>query len=197
MHRRTADARDRFLARVAECATATGGGEFELDLDAYIRQYYRNTALDDLKDRAVEDLAGAALAHLRLGRRREPGAPTIRVCNPTADRDGWTSPHTIVQVVNDDMPFLVDSTSMVLNRHGSYIHLTVHPVLQVRRDDHGRLLEVPLPDHAGPDARLESFMHLEIDRVTAPDVLQQIGAELERALGDVRAACLDWAAMRA
>ncbi|NGP53974.1 NAD-glutamate dehydrogenase [Thioalkalivibrio sp. XN8] len=197
MHPRTADARVRFLARVAECAAAAGGKEFDLDLEAYIGQYYRNTALDDLKDRAVEDLAGAALAHLRLGQRREPGRPRIRVCNPTADRDGWTSPHTIVQVVNDDMPFLVDSTSMVLNRHGSYIHLTVHPVLQVRRDDHGRLLEVPPPDHAGPAARLESFMHLEIDRVTAPDVLAEISAELERALGDVRAACLDWGAMRA
>jgi glutamate dehydrogenase len=197
MHPRTADARDRFLAKVAESAVAAAGSGLQLDLDAYIRQYYRNTALDDLKDRKVEDLAGAALSHLALGRQREPGTPCIRVYNPDARRDGWDSPHTIVQVVCDDMPFLVDSTSMSLNRHGSYIHLTVHPVLPVVRAESGVVLEVPPPDHAGPEARLESFMHLEIDRVTAPDVLRELAAGLERVLGDVRAACADWGTMRA
>ena len=196
MHPRTADARSRFLERVTEAALAAAGDRFGLDVEAYIFQYYRNTALDDLKDRAVADLAGAALSHLQLARKRPPGQPNIRVFNPAAGGEGWHSDHTIVQVITDDMPFLVDSTSMVLNRHGSYIHLTIHPVLQVLRDDRGRLLEIPLPEHAGPDARLESFMHLEIDRETAPDVLQDLAAELERVLGDVRAACQDWSAMR-
>ena len=197
MHPRTADARDRFLGKVAESALASAGDTLGIELEPFVRQYYRNTALDDLQDREVEDLAGAALAHLRLGRKRKRGTPCIRVYNPDAGRDGWDSPHTIVQVVSDDMPFLVDSTSMSLNRHGSYIHLTVHPVLPVVRDDAGVVLEVPSPEHAGPEARLESFMHLEIDRVTAPEVLQALAAGLERALGDVRAACADWGAMRA
>ena len=194
--RRAGDARSRFLEQVVAAASASEAAEAGLDVAAYIAQYYRNTALDDLKDRGATDLAGAALSHLRLALHRQPGTPRILVGNPSPAEEGWNSPHTIVQIVTDDMPFLVDSTSMVLNRHGSYIHLTVHPVLHVRRDDEGRLLEVPLPEHAGPDARLESFMHLEIDRETAPDVLQAILAQLERVLGDVRAACQDWGAMR-
>jgi glutamate dehydrogenase len=196
MQRRSADARSRFLQRIEEAAAAAGD-EFGLDVGAFIHQYYRNTALDDLKDRAVEDLAGAALSHLRLALRRQAGTPCIRVGNPTVNPDGWSSSHSIVQIVTDDMPFLVDSTSMVLNRRGSYIHLTVHPVLNVLRDERGKLVGVPSPEHAGPDARLESFMHLEIDRETAPDVLHTITTELERVLGDVRAACEDWGAMRA
>ena len=196
MHPRTADARSRFLERVVEAAVAAAGGKIALDVAAYIRQYYRNTALDDLKDREVADLAGAALSHLRLAMQRQTGTPCILVGNPAGHTEGWDSAHTIVQIVTDDMPFLVDSTSMVLNRHGSYIHLTVHPVLAVRRDDQGRLIEVPLPDQAGSDARLESFMHLEIDRETAPDILRGIATELDRVLGDVRAACQDWGAMR-
>ena len=196
MQRRSADARNRLLQRIEEAAAAAGD-EFGLDVGAFIQQYYRNTALDDLKDRAVEDLAGAALSHLRLALRRKPGTPCIRVGNPAPHTDGWSSGHSIVQIVTDDMPFLVDSTSMVLNRRGSYIHLTVHPVLNVLRDGQGKLVGVPSPEHAGPDARLESFMHLEIDRETAPDVLDTITRELERVLGDVRAACQDWGAMRA
>ena len=196
MHQRTADARNRFLDKVADTAGAAGRDSFDLDLASYIHQYYRNTALDDLKDRSIEDLAGAALSHLRLAARRSRETPRILVCNPSTESHGWNSAHTIVQVVNDDMPFLVDSTSMVLNRHGSYIHLTVHPVLHVRRGERGKLLEIPAPEHAGADARLESFMHLEIDRATAPDVLKSIADDLERALGDVRATCQDWGAMR-
>jgi glutamate dehydrogenase len=196
MHRRTADARSRFLQRIADEAVAAAQGRLNVDVADFIQQYYRNTSLDDLKERDVGDLAGAALSHLRLAQSRPPGSPQIAVFNPYARTDGWDSPHTIVQVVTDDMPFLVDSTSMVLNRHGSYIHLTVHPVLHARRDARGRLLEIPPPEQAGPDARLESFMHLEIDRETAPDVLEDLSAELERVLGDVRAACQDWSAMR-
>jgi hypothetical protein len=67
MHRRTADARFRFLEQVAAAAEAAAGDDLGLDVKAYIHQYYRNTSLDDLKDREVEDLAGAALSHLRLG----------------------------------------------------------------------------------------------------------------------------------
>ena len=196
MQRRSADARSRFLEKIVAAAKSAADDTLNLDVAAYIQQYYRNTALDDLKDRAVEDLAGAALSHLALAMRRQPGTPRILVGNPAPDTDGWDSGHSIVQIVTDDMPFLVDSTSMVLNRRGSYIHLTVHPVLHVRRNDQGTLLEVPTPDQAGPDARLESFMHLEIDRETAPDVLQAISSELERVLRDVRAACQDWALMR-
>jgi glutamate dehydrogenase len=199
MHPRTADARSRFLQHVADAAAAASEASQDrpgVDVADYVRQYYRNTALDDLKDREAADLAGAALSHLRLAQQRDPDTPRILVFNPGTRTHGWYSAHTIVQIVTDDMPFLVDSTSMVLNRHGSYIHLTIHPVLHVRRDDRGRLLEIPLPEHAGPEARLESFMHLEIDRDTAPDVLQAITAALERVLGDVRAACQDWGAMR-
>ena len=199
MHPRTADARSRFLEQVVEAAVAaaaTARAPLDIDVASYVRQYYRNTPLDDLKDRAVADLAGAALSHLQLALQRPAGTPRIVVFNPATRTEGWNSQHTIVQIVTDDMPFLVDSTSMVLNRQGSYIHLTVHPVLQVQRDERGRLLEVPSPENAGPDARLESFMHLEIDRETAPDVLRATAAELERVLGDVRAACEDWSAMR-
>jgi glutamate dehydrogenase len=197
MHRRSSDTRSRFLDRVAEAAVEAAEAELNLDVAGYIRQYYRNTSLDDLRDREVSDLAGAALSHLRLALARRPGSPQIHVFNPALQTHGWNARHTIVQIVSDDKPFLVDSTSMALNRHGNYIHLTVHPVLHTRRDDQGRLLEIPPPEHAGPDARLESFMHLEIDRETAPEVLESLATELERVLGDVRSACQDWGAMKA
>ena len=82
-------------------------------LETYIRQYYRTVSAEDLRERTPADLAGAALAHLQFGRRRQAGTPRLRVYNPAERSHGWSSTHTIVDTVNDDMPFLVDSTTMV------------------------------------------------------------------------------------
>ena len=69
----------------------------------------------------------------------------MRVYNPRLEQHGWQSTHTVVEIVNDDMPFLVDSVSIELNRHGLGIHLIIHPVLAVRRDSAGRLQDLGLP----------------------------------------------------
>ncbi len=102
----------------------------------------------------------------------------------------------MVEVVNDDMPFLVDSVSMALNRLGLLIHLTIHPVIAVKRAADGTLAEVlESPEGDGGQARFESFMHFEIDRQSDPERLDAIRADLETALGDVRAAVEDWRTM--
>ena len=66
----------------------------------------------------------------------------IRVYNPQFETHGWQSTHTAVEIVTDDKPFLIDSVAMELNRRGFGVHLVIHPVMNVRRDDAGRLLEV-------------------------------------------------------
>ena len=82
----------------------------------------------------ADHLARAALAHWRLGAQRAAGDADRRGPQPHGRSEGWDSPHTVVDIVNDDMPFLVDSVTMALDRHDLGIHLVVHPVLEVRRD---------------------------------------------------------------
>ena len=196
MHRKTADARTRFIDRIVELARERAPADPGVDIAEFVQQYYRNIGLEDLKAHRPENLAGAAMGHLRLAAVRTPGTPTIRVFNPDPRADGWSSEHTIVQMVNDDMPFLVDSVSMAINRSGLYIHLTVHPVMRVKRDAQGRLAGlVPLGRQAA-DARMESLMQIEVDRETDPEAHERLAERFERVLGDVRAACEDWSVMR-
>jgi hypothetical protein len=89
----------------------------------FVRAYYANVAPEDLVDRNEADLAGAALAHWSLARVRRPGEPKLRVYTPSLEEHGWESPHTVVETVVDDMPFLVDSVSMEVSRHGHAIPL--------------------------------------------------------------------------
>ncbi len=199
-------------ARVAENSPAGGKPDEGLDTEGvhtFLQRYYLHTASEDLAERDPVDIYGAALSHYRLGTDRPQGAANVRVHTPSVDENGWTCSHTVVEVVTDDMPFLVDSVTNELSRQDRAIHLVIHPQVVVRRDVTGKLLEIlgtsSLVDAARselpgaqlpPDALVESWIHVEIDRETDRDDLKQISADLRRVLTDVRESVEDWAKMR-
>ncbi len=167
----------------------------------YLRQYYRHVAVEDLAARGDVDVYGAAVSHYRLARQRPQGTATVTAFTPTVAEHGWSAEgHTVVEVVTDDMSFLVDSVTMELNRQGRGVHLVVHPQLPVRRDVTGALVEViddeSLSPEAEPDVCRESWMHVEVDRVADPSELAEIEQALRSVLSDVREAVEDWERMR-
>jgi glutamate dehydrogenase len=160
----------------------------------FARRLYERVADKDLAAAAPEQRAGAAVSLLAFARRRLPGVAKVRVFNPTMAAHGFESRHTIVQIVNDDMPFLVDSIANEFNRREIAVHLLAHPVMAVRRDldgDLGGVLTSELGEHAPRD----SLMHLEIDR-QADSHLDEIATALTRVLAEVRMAVGDWRDMR-
>ena len=93
------------------------------------------------------------------------------------------------------MPFLVDSVRMALNRRGLTIHLVVHPVMHLKRDEEGRLQQVLPLGSTDADASHEAVMHVEVDRQAERAVLEGVQADLESVLDDVAAAVTDWPTM--
>jgi glutamate dehydrogenase len=160
--------------------------------ELFARECFGQLDADDLVERSADDLAGALLSHWQFGAQRKPGAPKVRLINPTVADDGWTSRHSVIEVVNDDMSFLVDSTTVEINRQGLTLHLIVHPLFAVERDAAGTLTAIA-PPKAGQ--RGESWMHIEVDRLVEADRRAALVAGIERVLGDVRAAVEDWPRM--
>ncbi|WP_406125797.1 NAD-glutamate dehydrogenase [Streptomyces sp. NBC_00989] len=166
---------------------------------AFLQRYYLHTAPEDLADRDPVDVFGAAYSHYRLAETRPQGTANVRVHTPTVEENGWTCSHTVVEVVTDDVPFLVDSVTNELTRQGRGIHVVIHPQVVVRRDLTGKLIEVLTTPPAGElphDAHTESWIHVQIDRETDRADLKQITADLLRVLSDVREAVEDWEKMR-
>ena len=192
------DAQSRALAELLDAAVAEAherGRVPEAQLEAlgeFVHQYYRFIAPQDLLGRNPVDVCGAALSQLSLAEQRTPGTALVRVVSPTSDADGWQSPHTVVEVVTDDMPFLVDTVSAELTRQDHGIHLVIHPVLTVRRDAIGRFQELVPAGTTGPDVARESFIHVEIDRLADPADGDRLRNDVRRVLEDVRAAVEDW-----
>ncbi|MBV9622211.1 MAG: NAD-glutamate dehydrogenase, partial [Gammaproteobacteria bacterium] len=182
------------VALIDRIARSTGSARRSDLTPRFLRAYFHGVGEEDLAARRPRDLAKAALAHLELGARRTAGRTLVKVFNPTLAQDGFESPHTLVLTVTDDMPFLVDSIGMSFGRAELAVHLIVHPVLQVRRDRGGRLLD--LGTNGAAVARAESWQLYEIDRVTDPRQLQRLREDLAETLADVRIAVSDWGTMR-
>jgi glutamate dehydrogenase len=157
----------------------------------FLPRYYAELPEGDVDDRKLDDIYAVAVAHLALGRRRAPGETIVRLLSPDRERDGWSSPHSVLLVVTDDMPFLVDTMRMVLERHGLAVHLLVHPMLAVQRRDDHTLVEV---DAEG--GFVEAWTQIEIDRIDGASVTA-LRDEVVRTVEDVRVVVEDFPAMRA
>jgi len=188
-----AQRREKFDAVTTLAAARIGAGQRAL-LDTFADAFFRQLEADDLAGRLPEDLCGALLSLWQWGASRKAGGPKVRVLSPTLADSGWASRHSVIEIVNDDMPFLVDSTTAEINRQGLTLHLIGHPIFAVGRDAGGALVSLrPLgqDDAAVP----ESWMHIEVDRMVDPQQRAELAAGIERVLADVRATVQDWPAM--
>jgi len=159
----------------------------------YVPAYFRRVPLEDLNREPIHVHASIIENQLDFLLRRQPGELLLRVFNPSAKEDGWESEHTIVEMVNEDMPFLVDSAHLALSELEVGVHLIIHPVIRVRRGPSGQLTEVCKKE--GKRGRSESVMQIQIDRQTNEAVLDRIHRQIEAAMAEVRVAVADWKKM--
>ncbi|MFY7863584.1 NAD-glutamate dehydrogenase [Roseateles sp.] len=189
--------RERIDAVMALAATRQQAPEQRALVENFGREYFRRVDAEDLLSRSPEDLLGALLSHLQFGAKRQPGQTLVRVLSPSVADNGWASRHSVIDIVNDDMPFLVDTTTIEINCQGLTLHLIVHPIFAVERDEAGQLKAIG-PRSEGAEAahvKRESWMHIEVDRIIDAQQRAELLAGIERVLSDVRAAVQDWQPM--
>ncbi|WP_417473752.1 NAD-glutamate dehydrogenase [Luteimonas mephitis] len=158
------------------------------DAIAFADAFYHRLTADELPLHSPDGWAALATDFLDFARSRKRGTANVRLFNPNMKQHGWESPHTVLQIVNDDMPFLVDSVTMALAEKGIGVHVLGHPVVLVTRDKAGKLVEVG-------SGTPESLMHMEIDR-QAGNAIDDVQATLQSVLAEVRGIVADWAPMR-
>ena len=188
--------RSQLIHSAAELADEAGG---EM-LEPFLRHYYRHVATEDLLARRPEDLLGAALSHRATAAHRPVGTANVSVFTPTVEEQGWSCDHTVIQIVTDDMPFIVDSVNVELARQERVVHLVIHPQLVVRRDAAGELediLGVDAMTDSEFGAGVESWIHVEIDRQGGDAKREALAQGLRRVLSDVRESVEDWPKMKA
>ncbi len=160
MARPAEDAKTALIKRLARRARARDRGARQRDAGVFVGQFYANVPSEDLLAADEAALLASALSVWKLMRTRPRGKARIRVFSPIGEQDGWAAPCTMIEIVTDDMPFLVSSVTGVLNRRDQSARLVIHPVVSVRRDRRGRLIELYAARAA--EANAESVMLIQI-----------------------------------
>ena len=156
----------------------------------YAQAFLRRIPEDELSGENPATLAAIIASQMKFASRVDKDNPTVRVFNPTEESDGWSSQHTIVEMVNPDMPFLVDTTHLAMAELNLGVHLMVHPVIHVERDSRGRAKGFyPTAEGRGEP---ESIIHMQVDRVGQPEQLAAVESRLLKSMSEVRLAVADW-----
>ena len=146
---------------------------------------------EELSERKLENLYGATLSCWQFLQSFSAEQAKIRVYNPDLEQHGWRAQHTVIEILQSDMPFLVDSARMALNRRGLAIHTIHNAVLRTCRDaDKLVTLAEPQDEH-----RRESVIYIEVDRTSDADELKAIAAALAEVLTYVAASVEDYPQM--
>jgi len=187
----------RIVSKISALALKLGSKTLKPHIKAFVKQYFSHLVLDEIQAHDPEDLAKLAVHHLKTGRTRKNKKTLVRVFNPDEQTDGWEMGHTVVEVINNDTPFLVDSITAEINSQGLGVHLAIHPIMRVRRTKKGVLSGVVEPGALGSDVDIqgESFIHIQIDEQPT-SAHAAIAKGLEDALNEVRLAVRDWRTMR-
>jgi glutamate dehydrogenase len=180
---------DEEKADAMTAVTALAGGP-DAAVARFAAELYAHVAAADVAGRPPQDLLAAAQSLWELAATRPSGQVNLRVSEAPAPA------RTIVEIVNDDMPFLLDSLTGAITGAGLALRLAIHPIMAVRRDDGGRLIEIAKPGAAPGSTRLESMMRLEIAQAVDPTRRATLERDLLAVLAEVRAAVEDWPRMR-
>jgi glutamate dehydrogenase len=163
----------------------------------FAKSYFADVLTEDIVGQSVESLYGAVASMWQVLKQRKHAGPKIRVYNPDLEQNGWQSTHTAIEIVNDDMPFLVDSVVSALNTMNLPVLMLIHPIVHVVRDEKGGITTLAGRGGSTDKTASESVLHIEVTQQPPGPRHEEIEARLEKVLGSVRASVEDWPSMMA
>ncbi len=160
----------------------------------FARDFYSSVSMDDLENRIPSDLYASILSLWNFIQQKSKTGSKLRVMNPDFEKHGWQSKHTVIELLNNDMSFLVDSVRMELNRLGLTTHLVIHLPLEITRNDKGKITKIRrATEHS---KNVETPMYIEVDRQSDEKRLSHIRERILSILNDVQLVVSDWAPIK-
>src|SRR5215510_6882254 len=158
----------------------------------FITQLFGRSVPEDVVRYGADDIVALAERAYDFLSERTPGTPKIRCETVALTASGGRKAVSVIEIVNDDMPFLVDSVMGELAERRLDVRLVAHPMFGVKRDS-GKLVALSAHD---AQSKRESFIHIHLGSVIGDAAREELLPALEVVLGEVRVAVHDWKTMR-
>lgn len=163
-------------------------------INAFLQNFYRQVPVEDLAGWKAEDLSVVARSMCDWGAEKKTGTHKVRVFNPEKKRDGWHIPHTVIGMVSDDMPFIIDTVTSELSQQGLNVEVLFHPVLSVLREK-GQMKDIAAGKDRAEGFAPESFVYIQLEQMLTSDACKKLATMLSQRFDDIRAATTDWKTM--
>lgn len=188
------EAREHAKARLIDTVVAG----LEPDIGAFARDLFARGAAEDIVSYTEADLVTIARTAWTGMATHPLGTHRVHIYNPQPSGEGSRADDvTVVEILNDNMPFLVDSVMGELQASGFEARLVLHPILAVERDDAGNLVAFHGTSKAREAGiRRESLIHIHVARIDTSLEREQLAERLELVMKDVGSAVRDWEPMR-
>ena len=173
------EAFDTFLSNIRDALPSSASP----DIKEMVHYFYGKLPLIDLETLTPETAAGIVMSGYEFMQQRTVGSPKIRILSHESSG--------VIEILNDDMPFLVDSITAEIVRHGIVITRVLHPIVHIKRNEQGQYIASGTPSN---ESKAESFIRIETARVSLP--AENLEADILMVLQNVRYAVSDWAHMR-
>ncbi len=159
------------------------------NLKTLIHALFKHASMQDLLSYEMTDLAGLVVSMWRTLQGGKAQHGLVNVFNPNVEEHEWQSPHTIVSILHSDLPFIIDSVRLTLNRLGANIHTIFHASLAVSRNKSGQF-----DGFSGKGAQ-ELLLLIEVDRTTIASERDRIESEIRSVVQDVERVVDDYTAI--
>lgn len=167
-------------------------------VEKFVNKFYGTMEKNDLQSRNDSDLYGSAISLWNaLNELTSSEKQHIKVYNPELAKHGWQSTHTIIEIILEDLPFLVDSIRMALSRMHVSSHLFLHQPLHIQRGHDHKIINIFEPGEKVSESKLETVMLIEIDRQTKDEEIKNLTRELMSVIKEVEMIVYDWQPMLA
>ena len=192
MHDLLGLSKSQIIDLISEKLSAQVSKGLQASMQLYTQKFFSVAAPEELQSRSLEYLCATAMSYWQVLKDYNAPAPVVRVFNPDYEQHGWHSNHTVIQVHNVDVPFLVDSVRMELNRRELAILSINNCVLACERSQTHKLKSLKPAREKNENAQVESLIYLEIERHSDQATLDEIRDCLLNVLADVKAVVDDF-----
>ncbi|MFQ3282188.1 NAD-glutamate dehydrogenase [Reinekea sp.] len=160
-----------------------------VDLKTLIEQLFKHASMRDLSSYELPDLAGMVVTLWRTLQNKSIKKANVEVINPSVEEHEWQSAHSIVTILNDEAPFVIDSARLALTSLDINIHAIFYGSFNIERDKQGNFVKF------SDQGNKELLLCLEMDRTTVQEQRQQVETSLFEVLEDVGYVVEDFPAM--
>lgn len=158
--------------------------------------YFAESIPKEFLQCSQEHLLGSISSLWKHIYQRQADEDKVFIYHPSLAKHGWASPHTVIDIICKDRPFMVSSITNALVLLGYSIHITTHPVLAIERGPKGQITSISPFSGDPEELHLEAVMRFEIDHIIEPKEIETMHKRLLEVMNDVRLVVDDWHPMR-